>query len=733
MSVSRWSRADGREFGTSFGKDCTMKIKQINAREILDSRGMPTVAAEVVLDNGICAEASVPSGASTGENEALELRDNDPSRYNGKGVLTAVQNVNKIIAPSLLGKSVFEQPFIDHIMIQLDGTENKSRLGANAILAVSLAVAAIPEGLPAVSTVVLALGVQRLAKQNAIVRNLPSVETLGSTTVICSDKTGTLTQNRMTVTHIYAAGNLSDTAADNPVVDELIKMSVLANDAVLGADGQSIGDPTETALIDAGLKYSINKNALKKDLPRIAEIPFDSDRKLMTTIHQNNDEDFLVAVKGGLDELLANCTRINDGATIRPITEKDIEDIHKANMEMASQALRVLAVGYKTVSVLPVTFTPATVENDFIFLGMVGMIDPPREEAKEAVLRCKEAGIRPVMITGDHKITALAIAKDIGIYKNGDLIVTGNELSKMDDNTLDSVVENVSVYARVTPNDKLRITNSWQRKNKIVAFVGDGVNDAPAIKKANIGISMGINGTEVSKEASSIILMDDNYSTIIKAIRNGRNIYDNIQNAIKFLISGNAAAIIAVVYTSLLALPIPFADVHLLFINLLTDSLPAIAIGMEPMKKDLIKQKPRRSSEFLVSKKVLFKIIIEGLLIAFFTILSYYMGLKVNSSCAKTCVFLTLCSARLFHGFNCRGEKSIFSEKIKNKAMYISFVLGMVMLNIVIFVPKLHSVFKIWPLSNEQILYAYIYSLVPTVLIQLGLLIKEKYMIKRTK
>jgi len=592
------------------------------------------------------------------------------------------------------------------------------------MFAVALAVAAIPEALSTIVTIVLAIGTQKMAQEKAIVKQLKAVEGLGCVNVICTDKTGTLTENKMRVDKLVINRNvyLKEEIDKNDIASKLLLMNaILCNNSSI--DSMS----TEGALLK--ISESVDIEYIRKKYIRLSEIPFDSTRKIMSTLNFYEGKN-IVFTKGGLDEVLNRCNYYLEYGSKRVIDKGYVYDIKQSLKRLSEKGLRVISFAYKEVNKKNISFVD---EDNLIFLGLVGIIDPPKKEAKEAIKDTYTAHIKPVMITGDHKITALAIAKDIGIYKDGDLIVTGNELSKMDDNTLDNVVENVSVYARVTPNDKLRITNSWQRKNKIVAFVGDGVNDAPAIKKANIGISMGINGTEVSKEASSIILMDDNYSTIIKAIRNGRNIYDNIQNAIKFLISGNAAAIIAVVYTSLLALPIPFADVHLLFINLLTDSLPAIAIGMEPMKKDLIKQKPRRSSEFLVSKKVLFKIIIEGLLIAFFTILSYYMGLKVNSSCAKTCVFLTLCSARLFHGFNCRGEKSIFSEKIKNKAMYISFVLGMVMLNIVIFVPKLHSVFKIWPLSNEQILYAYIYSLVPTVLIQLGLLIKEKYMIKRTK
>ena len=592
------------------------------------------------------------------------------------------------------------------------------------MFAVALAVAAIPEALSTIVTIVLAIGTQKMAQEKAIVKQLKAVEGLGCVNVICTDKTGTLTENKMKVDKIVINRKdyLKEEIDENDIASKLLLMNaILCNNSSI--DSMS----TEGALLK--ISDFIDIDYIRKKYIRLNELPFDSSRKIMSTLNFYEGKN-IVFTKGGLDEVLNRCNYYLEYGNKRVIDKGYIYDIKQSLKRLSEKGLRVISFAYKEVNKKNITFVD---EDNLIFLGLVGIIDPPKKEAKEAIKDTFTAHIKPVMITGDHKITALAIAKDIGIYKDGDLVVTGNELNKMDDNTLDDVVENVSVYARVTPNDKLRITTSWQRKNKIVAFVGDGVNDAPAIKKANIGISMGINGTEVSKEASSIILMDDNYSTIIKAIRNGRNIYDNIQNAIKFLISGNAAAIIAVIYTSLLALPIPFADVHLLFINLLTDSLPAIAIGMEPMKKDLIKQKPRRSSEFLVSKKVLLKIIIEGFLIAVFTILSYYMGLKVNSSCAKTCVFLTLCSARLFHGFNCRGEKSIFSEKIKNKAMYISFVLGMVMLNIVIFVPKLHSVFKIWPLSNEQILYAYIYSLVPTVLIQLGLLIKEKYMRMRTK
>ena len=667
------------------------------------------------------ANAVLPEDAPIGDRINMAYSSCSVTYGHGKGVVTAIGNqteVGKIASmiqsvPDMrtpmqirldkLGKTLAIICLVVCVVIMVIGLCYGRNLMEMFMTAVSLAVAAIPEGLPAVSTVVLALGVQRLAKQNAIVRNLPSVETLGSTTVICSDKTGTLTQNRMTVTHIYAAGNLSDTGADNPVIDELIKMSVLANDAVLGTDGQSIGDPTETALIDAGLKYSINKDTLKKELPRIAEIPFDSDRKLMTTIHQHNDDDFLVAVKGGLDELLANCTRINDGTSVRPITEKDIEDIHKANMEMASQALRVLAIGYKTISELPVAFTPATIENDFIFLGMVGMIDPPREEAKEAVRRCKEAGIRPVMITGDHKITATAIARSLGIITSDECVLTGKDVEMMSDEQLKEMAGNVAVFARVAPEHKVRIVNAFQSRGNVVAMTGDGVNDAPALKLADIGVAMGITGTDVAKEAADVVLTDDNFATIVSSVREGRRIYDNLMKSIQFMISTNLGEIVLLLIAVIANLDMPLLPIQLLFINLVGDSLPSLALSVDHADKDIMKRKPIDPNQGIFTKHFTTRVIIQSLIIGLTTLAAYMIGMKTSVDVARTMTFAVMVFCQFTIIFSIRSGHNWFTHKMfTNRWLWLTIVFVTALTLLVLLVPGMQMLFKLAPMTSGQ-------------------------------
>ena len=667
------------------------------------------------------AEVVLPEDSPIGDRINMAYSSCSVTYGHGKGVVTAIGNqteVGKIASmiqsvPDIrtpmqirldkLGKTLAVICLVVCIIIMVIGLCYGRNLLEMFMTAVSLAVAAIPEGLPAVSTVVLALGVQRLAKKNAIVRNLPSVETLGSTTVICSDKTGTLTQNKMTVTHIYAAGNLSDTTADSPVINELLQMSVLANDAVLGSDGVAIGDPTETALIDAGVRYLIDKNTLKKALPRIAEIPFDSERKLMTTVHQNNDDDFLVAVKGGLDELLANCTRINDGATIRPITEKDIEDIHKANMEMASQALRVLAIGYKTISELPVAFTPATIENDFIFLGMVGMIDPPREEAKEAVRRCKEAGIKPVMITGDHKITATAIAKSLGIITTGDCVLTGTDVEMMSDGQLKEMAGNVAVFARVAPEHKVRIVNAFQSSGNVVAMTGDGVNDAPALKLADIGVAMGITGTDVAKEAADVVLTDDNFATIVSSVREGRRIYDNLMKSIQFMISTNLGEIVLLLIAVLTNLDMPLLPIQLLFINLVGDSLPSLALSVDHADKDIMKRKPIDPNQGIFTKHFTTRVIIQSLIIGLTTLAAYMIGSATSLDVARTMTFATMVFSQFTIIFSIRSGHKLFTHKIfTNRWLWLTIVFVTALTLIVLLVPGMQSLFKLAPMTSGQ-------------------------------
>ena len=528
------------------------------------------------------------------------------------------------------------------------------------MFAVALAVAAIPEALSSIVTIVQAMGTQKMAKENAIIKELKAVESLGCVSVICSDKTGTLTQNKMTVQEIYIDGNTfrpEELDLHEQLHRYILYDSILTNDSTL-VDGKGIGDPTEYALLEMARKVSVNDDVLRTMMLRLEEIPFDSDRKLMSTKYELHGVPTILT-KGAVDVLLDRTTHIRTAEGIRDFTEADREEINRQNMEFSQNGLRVLAFAYKEVEDDHVLSLKT--ENGFTFLGLVAMVDPPREESKEAVSDAKRAGIRPVMITGDHKITATAIAKQIGIFEEGDLAVTGTELDAMSDQELDGKITKISVYARVSPENKIRIVDAWQRRGNIVSMTGDGVNDAPALKKADIGVAMGITGTEVSKDAASMILADDNFATIIKAVANGRNVYRNIKNAIQFLLSGNMAGILSVLYTSIMALPVPFAPVHLLFINLLTDSLPAIAIGMEPAEKDLLSQKPRNPKEGILTKEFMMKLILQGGLIAVCTMTAFHLGLNQGGAAvASTMAFCTLTLARLFHGFNCRSSHSIF-------------------------------------------------------------------------
>lgn len=594
------------------------------------------------------------------------------------------------------------------------------------MFAVALAVAAIPEALSSIVTIVQAMGTQKMARENAIIKQLKAVESLGCVSVICSDKTGTLTQNKMTVQQIYIDGKVlkpEELDLKQQLHRYLLYNAILTNDSSL-VDGKGIGDPTEYALLEMARKANAQDEVLREVMPRVEEIPFDSDRKLMSTKYLLHGQP-TVLTKGALDVLLPRCTKIRDSEEIRPMAEADREQILHQNLMFSENGLRVLAFGYKEVEHSDELSLES--ENDYIFLGLISMIDPPREESRLAVADAKRAGIRPVMITGDHKITATAIAKQIGIFEEGDLAVTGTELDAMTDAQLDEKIAQISVYARVSPENKIRIVDAWQRRGNIVSMTGDGVNDAPALKKADIGVAMGITGTEVSKDAASMILADDNFATIIKAVANGRNVYRNIKNAIQFLLSGNMAAILAVLYTSLLALPVPFAPVHLLFINLLTDSLPALAIGMEPPEKDLLSQKPRDPKEGILSGKFMLRLLLQGGLISVCVIAAFYIGLNTQGAAvASTMAFATLTLARLFHGFNCRSEHSIFRLGFKGNWYSLgAFAAGALLLGCVIFLPFLHGLFEVADLTGAQMGLVLLLAVIPTAVIQLVKFVKE--------
>ena len=594
------------------------------------------------------------------------------------------------------------------------------------MFAVALAVAAIPEALSSIVTIVQAMGTQKMAKEHAIIKELKAVESLGCVSVICSDKTGTLTQNKMTVQNIYTNGQtitIDQLNLKNQLHRYLLYDAILTNDSSI-VDGKGIGDPTEFALVEMGRKATVDENLLRELMPRLEEIPFDSDRKLMSTKYELHDVP-TVLTKGALDVLLDRTVKIRMEEGIRDITREDREGILQKNLEFSQEGLRVLAFGYKEV---PEDYTLSLDnENDFIFLGLISMMDPPREESKAAVADAKRAGIKPVMITGDHKITATAIAKQIGIFEDGDIAMTGRELDAMSEEELDRKITEISVYARVSPENKIRIVDAWQRRGSITAMTGDGVNDAPALKKADIGVAMGITGTEVSKDAAAMILTDDNFATIIKAVANGRNVYRNIKNAIKFLLSGNMAGILSVLYTSLAALPVPFAPVHLLFINLLTDSLPAIAIGMEPAEKDLLSEAPRNPKTGILTKDFMTTILTQGGIIAVCTMIAFHTGLRTGSAAtASTMAFATLTLARLFHGFNCRSKHNIFKLGFSSNWYSLgAFAAGVVLLGIVMFVPFMQNLFSVTPLTQSQLINVCLLAAVPTVLIQMFKIIRD--------
>jgi Ca2+-transporting ATPase len=601
------------------------------------------------------------------------------------------------------------------------------------LFAVALAVAAIPEALSSIVTIVQAMGTQKMAKENAIIKNLAAVESLGSVSVICSDKTGTLTQNKMTVEDIYIGGEVlkpDQLDLGNQLHRYLLYDAVLNNDSSL-KDGKSIGDPTESALLEMYRKVpgidlgnnqlGLSENDLRGLLTRQQEVPFDSDRKLMSTKHLIHTVP-TIFVKGAIDVLLDRCDNIRIGDEVRPMTDEDRKKILAQNEHFSENGLRVLTFAYKEKDG---DLSPET-EHGFTFIGLVSEMDPPREESIEAVARAKKADIRTVMITGDHKVTAVAIAKKIGIFSDGDIAVTGLELDKMSDEELEQKIEKIAVYARVSPENKIRIVNAWQKKDKIVSMTGDGVNDAPALKKADIGVAMGITGTEVSKDAASMILADDNFATIITAVANGRTVFENIKNAIMYLLSGNLSAIITVLFASIGGFSVPFIAVQLLFINLVTDSLPALAIGVEPGAPDILDRKPRDPKVGILDKNLVTRVTLQGAIISVGVIAAFMIGRQTSTAVACIMAFSTLTFARLLHGFNCRSQHSIFKIGFKNNWYSLAtFAVGTLLLALILFVPGLHSLFAVTPLTNTQLLWIIGLALMPTIIIQIVKVVQE--------
>ena len=654
-----------------------------------------------------------------------------------------------------LGKTLGIAAIIICIVIFAIGIMQGKEIIHMFMTSVSLAVAAIPEGLVAVSTIVLAIGVQKMVKKNAIVKRLPAVETLGSSTVICSDKTGTLTQNKMTVERVYWNGAIRnlDNIKDDEIDQQLKKLvyaNMLCNDTKISKDGTLTGDPTEIALVDMAFKLNFDPSIYDK-IPRVEEIPFDSDRKLMTTINKE-DGKYIVYTKGGIDELLRRCKKYEQNGESYEDLEEYINQIREKNEEMAKEALRVLGCAYKEIDHMPSKEEMKTIENDLIFIGMVGMIDPPREEAKEAVEKCEKAGIKVVMITGDHKITATAIAKKLGILENEKEAITGLELEQMSDKELEENIRKYSVYARVSPEHKVRIVTAWQKNGEVVAMTGDGVNDSPALKKADIGCAMGRVGTDVAKEAADVILTDDNFATVVSAVEEGRRIYDNILKVIQFLLSSNIGEIVVLLFATLLTplfgklfgivdinhLEI-LLPIHILWINLVTDSLPALALAFDPANSDIMERKPLRPGKGIFTKGMTWRVVYQGIMIGLLTLAAFVIGLATTNApigeltldeskieVGQTMAFITLALSELVHIFNVRNnKKSVFKTGIFNNMKLIGAVIASAMLMFgILLIPRLREIFSIPILPTQNIIELVLLVLAPLVIVEIFKLFK---------
>jgi Ca2+-transporting ATPase len=683
------------------------------------------------------ADAIVKEEASIGDRHNMVFSGCGVSYGRGKGVVveTGMKTEMGKIAGLLSGEEDTQTP-LQHRLAVLGKYLGIAALIACAVIflvgliegipimeifmiSVSLAVSAIPEGLPAIVTVVLAIGVQRMVKRNAIIRKLPAVETLGSATVICSDKTGTLTQNKMTLVKAFSASSsVTEEISDDNSSDirDLLLYATLCSDArVVIEDGEEkhIGDPTETSIVLAAMRNGILKDEIEKKYPRLAEIPFDSERKMMTTINDIDGKN-VVIVKGAIDSVSTRCT------------SGDVQKGREIAEEMGSSALRVLAVASKEIQKIPATLDPAEIESGLTFLGLVGMIDPARPEAKESVRLCRQAGIRPVMITGDHKLTAAAIAREVGILLDGDEIVTGIELSKMPDDELDRRVRNISVYARVSPSDKIRIVHALQKQGEVVAMTGDGVNDAPALKAADIGCAMGITGTDVAKSAADMILTDDNFATIVYAVKEGRGIYDNIRKVVGFLLGTNIGEILTVFTAMMIWREAPLISAQLLWINLVTDSLPAIALGMEPVEKDVMNRKPKPKNEGIFAGGLGLQVLLQGAMFAILTLIGFAIGWKSTGDviAGRTMAFVILSLTQIFHSFNMRSSHSLFRIGIlSNKVLFLAVLTSFTMVAAVVFISPFATIFGLAQLETPMYVLALLLSLVPIPVIEIAKLI----------
>lgn len=585
---------------------------------------------------------------------------------------------------------------------------------------VGLAVAAIPEGLPAIVTIMLSIGVTKMAKKNSIIRKLPAVETLGSSSVICSDKTGTLTQNKMQVTKI---ANINGETNDKEYIKWLMGMATMCTDVEISKENGKMeltGEPTEKAIVSKALDEGQNKNELYNVMKRVKDIPFDSSRKMMTTIHKMPNG-YRVITKGAPDVLLKRCNKVYDNGNVTTLDYSKTKLIENQNNKMADEALRVLAIAYLDIPSLPSRIDTETVEKNLIFIGLIGMIDPPREGVKEAVATCKKAGIKTVMITGDHIITAKAIAKDLGILRGSDLAVTGEELDKIPQSILQKNIMNYSVFARVTPEHKVRIVKAYQSTGAVVAMTGDGVNDAPALKNADIGIAMGKNGTDVAKNAADMVLTDDNFVTIVEAVKQGRNIFDNIKKAVHFLIATNIGEIVTIFLGLVLGLKSPLLAIQLLWINLVTDSLPAIALGLEKPEADIMDKKPRDSKKGIFADGLWQRIITEGTMLGILTLVAFSVGNYLyDIEVGRTMAFVSLGLLELVHSFNIKSEESIFKVGLfENKYLMGAFILGVILQIVVVVIPSVAEIFKLVPLTQVQWMYTFGISILPLVIMEI--------------
>lgn len=640
-----------------------------------------------------------------------------------------------------LGKILIIVALFLTALVVVTGVMHGQDLYKMFLAGVSLAVAAIPEGLPAIVTIALALGVQRMIKRKAIVRKLPSVETLGCASVICSDKTGTLTENKMTVTHIYTNKQLITLAEDgfqqqNPTLQQLLQIAVLCNNATLIQKGKKIsyeGDPTEGALMVMGARGGVTRENLTENWKKVKEHPFDSVRKMMSVVVENKQKQAKLLVKGAPDVLIRDCTHILQNGRVEPITARLRQQLMEQNDKLASDALRNLAFAYRDVSGSIQTQSESGLERNLVFVGLAGMIDPPRKEVKEAIRLCRKAGIRTVMITGDHQATAEAIAVQLGIKRSNGLTVTGREIYNMEDSDFQEQVENIDVYARVSPEHKLKIVSALQQKGHVVAMTGDGVNDAPAIKAADIGIAMGKSGTDVSKEASSLILANDNFATIVSAIEEGRHIYDNIQKFISYLLASNVGEILVMFFAMLMGLPLPLIPIQILWVNLVTDGLPAMALGVDPAEEDSMSRPPRDSKESIFARRVGWKIVTRGLLIGLCSLLAFWVTYQEGGQLelAQTVAFATLVFSQLIYVFDCRSIGTIFERNpFSNLALCFAVLISVLLLVVVIYYPPLQPVFHTVPLQMHEWILVIVTSTLPVILA--GLLDQIRKPIRKT-